>query len=335
MSPGTSTHNATIHAAYLSCNSFEEFADASSGWELDWRQLDRGPFEAQVVQVETPSTLASQFRCNRKFHQRGMSPPGMRTFGIVGVQSSPVEWKGREWSKNQIEVFPSSDLYEAVSYPGFRGDGVSIPEDRIRSTAEILGLPDPLERLPKGSCFVESDPRRMEKLRCSLDALYSAVSSHGDVRLSETACSDMEFEIHSALVSVLASGLNTGFRSPPSTVRSRALRLALEYIEANADLAPSVRDICRASGVSYRTLNYAFLERFGVAPKQYLQAVRLDGARKDLRKPEPQGTIIDTANRWGFWHMGQFGKDYKRQFGELPSETHRSTRRARALNLET
>ena len=97
MSPGTSTHNATIHAAYLSCNSFEEFADASSGWELDWRQLDRGPFEAQVMQVETPSTLASQFRCNRKFHQRGVSPPGMRTFGIVGARSSPVEWKGREW----------------------------------------------------------------------------------------------------------------------------------------------------------------------------------------------------------------------------------------------
>ncbi len=81
--------------------------------------------------------------------------------------------------------------------------------------------------------------------------------------------------------------------------------------------------ICRASGVSYRTLNYAFLERFGVAPKQYLQAIRLDGARKDLRKLGPNCAIIDAANTWGFWHMGQFGKDYKRQFGELPSETLR------------
>jgi len=282
MSPGTSNRNATIHAAHQDCDSLEDFADATSGWELDWQQLDRGPFKARVLQVETPSTLVSQFRVNRKFHQRGVSPPGMRTFGIVGVHSSPVEWKGREWSKNQIEVFPTSDLYESLSHPGFRGDGLSIPEDRIRSTAKTLGLPDPLERLPAGSCFVESDPSRMEALRRSLDQLYSAVSTHGDVTLDEAACSEIEFEIHSALVSVLGSGLNTDVHSPPATVRSRALRLALDYIEARADAAPNIKDICLASGVSYRTLNYAFLEHFGVAPKQYLQAARLDGVRKDL-----------------------------------------------------
>jgi len=27
------------------------------------------------------------------------------------------------------------------------------------------------------------------------------------------------------------------------------------------------------------------------------------------------------ANRHGFWHMGQFAKDYKNLFGELPSQT--------------
>jgi len=321
MSPGKSTRNVTIHAAYLSFDSLEELADATSGWEFDWRQLDRGPLEASLLQAEAPSTLVSQFRTSRKFHQRGASPPGMRTFGIVGVDSSPVEWKGREWSKNQIEVFPTTDLYEAVSHPGFRGDGVSIPENRIRSTSETLGLPDPLERLPEGSCFVETDPRRMETLRRSLESLYSAASTHGDVPFSEVACSEIEFEVHSALVAALATGLETGCRATHPTVRSRALRLALDYIESNADIAPTVRNICRASGASYRTLNYAFVERFGVAPKQYLQVVRLDGARKDLRRLGSRSAIADIANHWGFWHMGQFAADYRRQFGELPSET--------------
>jgi transcriptional regulator GlxA family with amidase domain len=31
----------------------------------------------------------------------------------------------------------------------------------------------------------------------------------------------------------------------------------------------------------------------------------------------------DVANAWGFWHMGQFARNYKRQFGELPSERYR------------
>jgi AraC-like DNA-binding protein len=29
----------------------------------------------------------------------------------------------------------------------------------------------------------------------------------------------------------------------------------------------------------------------------------------------------DAAARWGFWHLGQFSRDYKGQFGELPSQT--------------
>ena len=319
----TSTHDAAIHVAQLSCNSFGEFAEATSGWALDWRQLDRGPLSARLLQVATPSVLVTQFLFNRKFHQRGTSPPGTRTFGIVGAHSSPVEWNGREGSKNQIEVFPATDEYECVSHPKFRADGVSIPEDSIRSVAETLGLPDPLERLPVGSCFVEADPLRMQVLRRGLAMLYSAVSDPNHVPLDEKTCSELDFEIRSSLVFALASGLDIDVRSPAPTVRSRALRLALDYIEANADNAPTVRDICRASRASYRTLNYAFLDRFGVAPKQYLQASRLDGVRKELRRKGPSAKITDVANTWGFWHMGQFARDYRRQFGELPSETAR------------
>ena len=72
-----------------------------------------------------------------------------------------------------------------------------------------------------------------------------------------------------------------------------------------------------------RTLNYAFREIFGVTPKEYLQVTRLDGVRKDLHRREPSAKISDIANKWGFWHMGQFAADYRRQFGELPSETTR------------
>ncbi len=151
--------------------------------------------------------------------------------------------------------------------------------------------------------------------------MYSAIVTHADVPLTEVACSEMEFEIHCAFATALTTDLETDFRPPHPTFRSRALKLALEYIEEQADCAPTIKDICRASGASYRTLNYAFLDRFGVAPKQYLQAVRLAGVRKELRTLAPREPINDLASRWGFWHMGQFAADYRRHFGELPSET--------------
>ena len=37
---------------------------------------------------------------------------------------------------------------------------------------------------------------------------------------------------------------------------------------------------------------------------------------------DPSSTsITKVANRWGFWHMGQFASDYRKLFVELPSDT--------------
>ena len=44
-------------------------------------------------------------------------------------------------------------------------------------------------------------------------------------------------------------------------------------------------------------------------------------AQEAIRAADETEGVADIANGWGFWHMGQFAADYRRQFGELPSET--------------
>lgn len=83
----------------------------------------------------------------------------------------------------------------------------------------------------------------------------------------------------------------------------------------------TVSDLCAYAGVSAPTLYRGFMERFGVSPKRYLQCRMLAGIREELRRSGPPVKVHHVANRWGFWHMGQFARDYQRQFGELPSET--------------
>ena len=83
--------------------------------------------------------------------------------------------------------------------------------------------------------------------------------------------------------------------------------------------AATAKDIRnRATGEPARTRQS---EHIGITPKQCLQAVRLTGVRRDLRRSGAKAKIADVANRWEFWHMGQFAADYRHQFGELPSET--------------
>ena len=71
-----------------------------------------------------------------------------------------------------------------------------------------------------------------------------------------------------------------------------------------------------------RTLQNATQEVLGVSPQNYLKAVRLNGFRRALKCRNPaRESIGDVAARWGFWHLSQLAQDYRRLFGELPSQT--------------
>jgi AraC family transcriptional regulator, ethanolamine operon transcriptional activator len=108
-----------------------------------------------------------------------------------------------------------------------------------------------------------------------------------------------------------------------SPERARVLKAALAAINDCPEKTLSVGDLCRVARASERTLHHAFMERFGLPPALYMKALRLNGARSDLcGDHEPSIKIADIANKWGFWHLGQFAKDYRQWFSELPSDTY-------------
>jgi len=111
-------------------------------------------------------------------------------------------------------------------------------------------------------------------------------------------------------------------------LRGRALRRALAYVREHPREPLRVNDLCRATGASERTLRRAFVENLGVPPKAYLLARRLNGIRRELRHSTRRDSRVnEAAHKWAFWHMGQLAADYRRWFGEYPSETlARSTR---------
>ena len=107
---------------------------------------------------------------------------------------------------------------------------------------------------------------------------------------------------------------------PRIAARQRAFARARSYIDAYAGEELTSADLCTAAGVSQRTLEYAFRDCCGLSPKAYLKIVRLNRTRATLRRAEPGGRVADAANQWGFWHMGQFARDYQDLFGVLPKD---------------
>ena len=87
---------------------------------------------------------------------------------------------------------------------------------------------------------------------------------------------------------------------------------------------PYLSELCNASNVSERTLQYAFRDIMGMSPLTYLHRLRLHRARDELRAAMSDSTsVTDVALNWGFWHFGEFSRAYKNCFGELPSVTLR------------
>lgn len=95
-----------------------------------------------------------------------------------------------------------------------------------------------------------------------------------------------------------------------------------QYIEEHAHEPISVGDLAEYAGVSTRTLFSGFRRFRNIAPMHYLKEVRLRRAHEDLLQGQASGaTVTAIAFRWGFSHLGHFTTDYKRRFGETPSET--------------
>ncbi len=75
-------------------------------------------------------------------------------------------------------------------------------------------------------------------------------------------------------------------------------------------------------GTSVRTLSRTLHERTGMSPMAFLRRRRLEAAHRDLFVADPEELrVADVALRYGSAHLGRFAVDYRRTFGERPSDT--------------
>jgi hypothetical protein len=77
------------------------------------------------------------------------------------------------------------------------------------------------------------------------------------------------------------------------------------------------------SGLSARALQYAFKARFGCSPMEWQRRERMQFARSRLMFPALGETITDIAYAMGFSSSAAFATQYRRYFGETPSQTQR------------
>ncbi|MEA3411537.1 MAG: helix-turn-helix domain-containing protein, partial [Pseudomonadota bacterium] len=181
------------------------------------------------------------------------------------------------------------------------------------------------ERLPAldtdGGAVLECSPGAVSNLRELLAPVLNPAMPLNGTGLNGLLSTVQESLPHLIGEAVTGGGKRKPVRLTRSTRQSVIARVT-GHVRDNDDAPASVGGLSRELGISERTLHRALKDHFGVGPKEYLRALRLNRVRRELRRADPGASQVrEIALRFGFWHASQFAADYWRLFGELPSET--------------
>jgi AraC family transcriptional regulator, ethanolamine operon transcriptional activator len=297
----------------------DEHAQAQPDWRLSYDQLSPGRFSGEVEHLLLPGLRVVRETANRATRQRGaFGDLGEQQLGLGMVHSGHGEslFAGQRLGRSAVMV-GGGDRLDLLTPPDF--DIVAVVVDR----SLLAGLWERLYQRPLQPSWLEHQvvvparPEAATTLRGLHVALLQTVQQRPEVLLQLRDAILLDW-IGVLPDRVDVSGLRTVQR------RQRVVQRACELMLSRPDQPMTTLALCSHIGASPRKLDYCFRDVLGISPALYLRTVRLNAVRRELKRRDPRSSVQDVAARWGFWHPGQFSASYKRQFGELPSQTVRS-----------
>ena len=293
---------------------FGDYADhvRQQHHQMEVDKPDDSDFSAIQRTCAGPGYRILAMRTTGSMIRRGAWPGGTTTFGFARRRPKPMYWCGRELSSlNELAIFPGSE-YINVTRSSLDAYGMTFTGDFLDQVAESE------EKRPTG----KSKKNALGRIFLLSESGVGNLESLAEDLLNPLSINPAAQTAHDMASSLLADTVaDVPRRHPGSNTRLRAFKRARDFMHAFAAEEISIRDIARNTGMSARTLTYAFNEHTGMPPMRYLKVYRLNRLRNSLREATPGGTrVSDLANEWGFWHLGKLAADYREMFGVTPAE---------------
>lgn len=247
--------------------------------------------------------------------------PNCTLIGFTMDDGVPIRFNGTEEEGRPVIVIGSSEaVYTQI-------------ERAPRQYASIVFAPEIEGRgWPRsGTAFkiVETSAAALHALRELTLQVTSPSSKFADpLEFAEVAAAIRE-SLLAAVDGAFADAVNSSLAS-----RADATRQFGVFRDVEAALSGDIGhafysgDLAKQVGVSVRTMHDAVKRYRGMSLHRYLRVRRLWLVRKRLIAGSH--SVKACALAYGFWHLGDFSRGYRSQFGETPSET---LARARARSL--
>jgi AraC family ethanolamine operon transcriptional activator len=299
-----------------------------SGWNQEYRQLSCGKFIGNVSTADGPQVRIVGEHTNQSLHQRVTPPAGQLVFGLVLNSDDALQVNRHQVSTTSMIAVEGGKEYDFRTTGSTELLGISLDRNLIFGDdgAHVALIENALRQ-----GVVALDPTAATMLRhlwlmmaqiLAREAIWP--SSMPMTQLASTALNNVLLALN------MSSALSSTARSPAAKRQAQVVQEAIRFMRAHLDREFTIADVCAATHVSQRTLQYHFESSLEMSPLQYLKAMRLNAARSLIRKMGAAGNranIAEIAAQCGYEHPSRFAGDYRRQFGALPSETLREATR--------
>ena len=300
----------------------DEQAENLTDWNQTYDQLTPGSFSGSLTEAWFGDVQLFRETTNQSIHETGSSWPGSRTFGVpLGMSGSLASFCGQAMSSNMILSLGGAEELDFRTALHMDLVGISVDESVFSAFWAAMGAEAEVDRAV-GRHLIVASATKMAAFREFLLSIFEVLEHHADV----LADAGVRHSLRNALLGNLVAVTADALVEPPgstSTQRRQLVGWAKDYLLHHVDEPVTVADLCSRLGVSRRHLQYCFQEVLNLTPVKYLRAVRLNRVRRELKagRQDAALSVHDVAARWGFWHLSHFASDYKKMFGELPSQT--------------
>ena len=292
--------------------------------QLEFLPTERGDFRAELTKVDFHRLWIQRGEESlpRIFH--GAVSPQRAAIGFLSDWNQP-EYRhcGRDVSPGAIIINDQNEMHRQTR-ASCRWGAMSLTlEDLGNAGIAIAGRP---VARPPVSLVVRPAPVLMSQLLTLHETAGRLAKTAPDVLANPEVARALENAlIHTMIMSLTENGQ---IASRAGTQRHSLIMARFEEFQAaHASTPLYLAEICAAIGVSERTLRASCQEQLGMGPIHYLWLRRMHLVRRTLASAGSSGsTVTRIAADFGFWEFGRFSGQYRRLFGELPSETLRRSR---------
>lgn len=306
-------------AGRLGGNCIEEHSDTLGMlYDLEFSQIEPGEHGLAIGFLATESCVIYREEYAAKTYALG-SLKGRRFGFALPLREAGSKWWGKRREAAWIPTTLSGELIDASFARSHAHIVVVVDLDRLHAALQRAGFPAAVLRSVEGG-------RRGPMLgfdRASLDVWTARFGRMLDAALAgrlQLSAPKLEECCLEAAISLLDRSDGS---APRDRRGSELFRRALQ-VSRQEGYYPSIGSLCEALRASPRTLEAAFRECAGISPHRFFHLQRLNRARRELaRSWSEEARVTDIALGLGFTELGRFAGQYRKLFGELPSETLR------------